>query len=152
MPNVTLFQGKNKMKLGELCGLNKKVVLLAVPGAFTPGCSKVHLPQFVENAKEFHKHGVHEIICVSVNDLFVMQAWSKDQNAEGKVRLLADMNAELTKALGMETPMFGGTRSKRYSSIIYNGVFTHFNEEPNGGITISAAEPTLQQVKDASKL
>ena len=102
----------------------KKVILFGVPGAFTPGCSKTHLPGYVADYEKLKQKNVDEIICTSVNDAFVMDAWGKDQHATGKVRMLADPNAELAKALGVTVDLkaLGGIRSKRYSAIIENGV------------------------------
>ena len=129
----------------------RKVVVFGVPGAFTAGCSKTHLPQYVHDAAAYRAKGVDEIICVSVNDPFVMAAWGEAQGAAGKVRMLADTNGELTKALGLEInlPGLGGIRSKRYSAIVDKGVVTTLNVEPESaatGLTCSlsgALLPTL---------
>ena len=123
----------------------KKVVLFAVPGAFTPGCSVTHLPGYVVNADKIKAKGVDSIICVSVNDAFVMGAWGKAANAEELV-MLADGNGELTAALGLELDASGygmGKRSQRYAMVIENGKITHLAVEPAGGITISAADAIL---------
>jgi len=143
VPSVDLFENTpgNKVNLSELCN-GKTVILFAVPGAFTPGCSKTHLPGYVNTAEDLKSKGVDEIVCVSVNDAFVMAAWAKDQKAEGKVRLLADPNAELTKAfdLAIDLPPLGGTRSKRYSMLIKNGKVEQLNIEPdNTGLSCSLA-------------
>ena len=97
-PAVTLFEGTpgGAVATAELLS-GRKVVVLGVPGAFTPGCSATHLPGYVKNAGAFKAKGVHEIVCVSVNDPFVMAAWGKAQGAEGKVRCLADTNAEVRR-------------------------------------------------------
>mmetsp|Transcript_11021 Transcript_11021/g.13342 ORF Transcript_11021/g.13342 Transcript_11021/m.13342 type:complete len:169 (+) Transcript_11021:1-507(+) len=152
LPDVTVIEGvKKKVNIKELFG-EKVGVLLAVPGAFTPGCSKVHLPGYIENYEKLVKLGVDKIACVSVNDAFVMEAWGKDQNAEGKVRMLADVTRDLTQALGMEidlTNQLGSVRSKRYSFICNNGVITHFNEEEGGEIKNSAASVIIEQLTSA---
>ena len=114
VPNVTLFEDSpgGKVELAALCA-GKKVVMFGVPGAFTPGCSKSPLPGYVAAAADLKAGGVDEIVCVSVNDPFVMEAWGKDQAAAGKVRMLADTTADLTKALGLEldlTAVLGSVR------------------------------------------
>ena len=103
LPNVVLYENSpdGKVELVPLCA-GKKVVIFGVPGAFTPGCSNTHLPGYVAAADKLKTKGVDEIVCVSVNDPFVMEAWGKDQSAGGKVRMLADTTADLTKALGLE--------------------------------------------------
>ncbi|XP_025422967.1 peroxiredoxin-5, mitochondrial isoform X1 [Sipha flava] len=141
VPSINLYENTpaNKVNLSELCN-GKTVILFAVPGAFTPGCSKTHLPGYVDSATDLKSKGVDEIVCVSVNDAFVMAAWALDQKAEGKVRLLADPNAELTKAfdLAIDLPPLGGIRSKRYSMLIKNGKVEQLNVEPdNTGLSCS---------------
>jgi peroxiredoxin len=125
---------------------NKKVVLFAVPGAFTPTCSARHLPGYVEHAADFTKKGVDSILCLSVNDAFVMGAWGKAQNADGKVQMLADGNGDFTRALGLEldATKFGmGLRSQRYAAIVDNGVVTSLEVEEGGAFKVSAAEYIL---------
>nr|CAH7757149.1 unnamed protein product [Callosobruchus chinensis] len=116
LPNVELYEDNptNKINLVDLV-TGKKVIIFGVPGAFSPSCSKSHLPGFVSKADEFRQKGVDEIICISVNDAFVMGAWAKAQNTTGKVRMLADPTAALAKALDltMNVEGLGGTRSKR---------------------------------------
>ncbi len=127
----------------------KKVGLFAVPGAFTPTCSAKHLPSFVNNADAITAKGVDLIVCMSVNDAFVMAAWGKDQGAEGKVMMLADGNAELTKALGLELDATGfgmGLRSQRFSLIAEDGVITHLNVEEPRAYELSSAEHMLTQL------
>jgi len=126
---------------------NKKVVLFAVPGAFTPTCSEAHFPGYVVNADKLKDKGVDTIICISVNDAFVMKAWGDVQNAE-EIILLGDGNASFTKALGleMETGGFGGTRSQRYSMLVDNGVVTTLNVELPKAFEVSTAEYMLGQV------
>ena len=116
----------------------KKVVLFAVPGAFTPTCSARHLPGFVQNADTIKAKGVDTIACIAVNDAFVMGAWGKAQNTEGKVEMLADGNATFTKELGLEMDGSGfglGTRSKRYAMVVQDGKVTALNVEPPGAGT-----------------
>lgn len=144
MPSVDLFEDSpaNKVNLADLSAKGK-VVVFAVPGAFTPGCSKTHLPGFVSSADKLKGSGVNEIVCLSVNDPFVMQAWGKDQGAADKVRMLADVSGEFTKAvdLGVELAPLGGYRSKRYSMVVENGVVTQLNVEPDGtGLSCSLAD------------
>ena len=128
---------------------DKKVVLFAVPGAFTPGCSQTHLPGFVVNADKLVDKGVDTIACVSVNDAFVMGAWGEAQNAS-EILMLGDGNGDFTKALGLELDATGfglGTRSMRYSMIVDNGTVTTLNVEPDGaGISVSTAEEILKQL------
>lgn len=123
----------------------KKVVMFAVPGAFTPGCSMTHLPGYVVNADKIKAKGVDTIVCVSVNDAFVMGAWGKDQNAD-ELLMLADGNGELTGKLGLELDGSGfglGTRSQRYAMIVDDGTISTLNVEPAGGIDVSSAETIL---------
>jgi peroxiredoxin len=125
---------------------NKKVVMFAVPGAFTPGCSLTHLPGFVVHADAIKAKGVDSIICMSVNDAFVMDAWGKAQNAEHLV-MLADGNADLTRALGLEMDGTGfgmGIRCKRMAMIVVDGTVTHLAIEPPGGIVVTSADAILQ--------
>jgi peroxiredoxin len=124
----------------------KKVVLFAVPGAFTPGCSLTHLPGYVVNADKIKAKGVASIICMSVNDAFVMGAWGKNQNAEELI-MLADGNADFTRAMGLEMDGTGfgmGVRCKRMAMIVDNGVVKHLAIEPPGGIVVSAADAILK--------
>ncbi|XAW88342.1 peroxiredoxin [Vibrio sp. CDRSL-10 TSBA] len=122
----------------------KKVVLFAVPGAFTPTCSESHLPGYVVLADKLKEKGVDLIACVAVNDAFVMQAWGEAQNAS-ELLMLADGDASFTKALGLEmdTGAFGGVRSQRYAMIVENGVVTTLNVEPPKSFEVSKAETIL---------
>ena len=127
----------------------RKVVLFSVPGAFTPTCDAKHLPGFVEKAGELKGKGVDAIGCLSVNDAFVMKAWGKAQNTEGKVDMLADGNAEYTKALGLEFDASGfgmGTRGQRFSLLVDNGVVKQLNVEAKGEFKVSSAEYVLGQL------
>merc|ERR1711973_297472 len=145
IPSVTLFENSpgNKVNMAELCA-GKKVVVFGVPGAFTPGCSKTHLPGYVSRAEELKGKGVDEIVCVAVNDPFVMEAWGQNQNADNKVRMLADTCAELTKALELEldlSAVLGSVRCKRFSMLVEDGTVSKLNVEPDGtGLTCSLAE------------
>lgn len=123
---------------------NKKVVLFAVPGAFTPTCSAAHLPGYVVGADDLKAKGVDEIICLSVNDAFVMAAWGESQNAEN-ITMLADGDGSYTKALGLEmdTAGFGGVRSQRYAMIIDNCVVTNLHIEKPKEFDVSKAEVIL---------
>ncbi|BCB44311.1 peroxiredoxin [Vibrio alginolyticus] len=123
---------------------NKKVVLFAVPGAFTPTCSEAHLPGYVVLADELKAKGVDLIACVSVNDAFVMQAWGEAQNAS-EILMLGDGDASFTKALGLEmdTGGFGGIRSQRYAMLIENGIVTKLNVEEPKEFEASKAETIL---------
>ncbi|MEZ9593452.1 peroxiredoxin [Shewanella sp. 10N.261.52.F9] len=122
----------------------KKVVLFAVPGAFTPTCSEAHLPGFIVFADQLKAKGVDLIACVSVNDAFVMKAWGDTQNA-AELMMLADGDASFTQALGLEmdTAGFGGVRSQRYAMVVDNGVVTTLNVEAPKSFEVSTAEAIL---------
>ena len=123
----------------------KKVVFFAVPGAFTPGCSMTHLPGFVINADAIKGKGIDEIVCMSVNDAFVIGAWGEAQNAE-QLLMLADGNGEFTRAIGLELDASGfgmGTRAQRFGMIVDDGVVTHLAIEAPGEIKVSSAEAIL---------
>merc|ERR1712179_617331 len=145
VPSVDLFEGApdQKVNLADVCK-DGKVVIFGVPGAFTPGCSKTHLPGYVGRAEELKGKGVDEIVCVSVNDPFVMGAWGADQRAAGKVKLLADTCGDLTKALDLELDLaavLGNVRCKRFSMLVEDGTVSKLNVEPDGtGLTCSLAE------------
>jgi peroxiredoxin len=127
----------------------KKVVLFAVPGAFTPTCSAKHLPGFVEKAAEIKAKGVDAIACIAVNDAFVMGAWGKSANADGKVDMLADGNGDLARAMGLELDATGGglgKRCQRFAMIVDNGKITHLNVEAPGAFEVSSAEHVLGQL------
>lgn len=147
IPDVTLKvmgeKGPEEITTSELLA-GKKVVLFAVPGAFTPGCSNTHMPGFIVNADKIKAKGVDSIVCVAVNDVFVMGAWAKDQNAEELI-LVADGNGELTNKLGMELDLTGaqlGVRSKRYAMIVNDGVVELVNVDSTD-IDKSSAETIL---------
>jgi len=125
----------------------KKVVLFALPGAFTPTCSAKHLPGFVQKAGELKGKGVDTIACLSVNDAFVMGAWGKDQKADGKVLMLADGNGDFTRAVDLELDATGnglGKRSKRYAMVVQNGVVKTLNVENPGAFEVSSVEAILK--------
>ncbi|HEY3918769.1 MAG TPA: peroxiredoxin [Stellaceae bacterium] len=125
----------------------KKVVLFAVPGAFTPTCSAKHLPGFVEKAAEIKGKGVNTIACLAVNDAFVMGAWGKAQNTGDKVLMLADGAAAFTKQLGLDLDLTGpgmGVRSKRYAMLVDNGVVKAISVEAPGAFEVSSAEAILK--------
>ena len=127
----------------------KKVALFSVPGAFTPTCSAKHLPGYVEKSAEMKKKGVNTIACISVNDAFVMDAWGKAQNVGDKVMMLADGSGTFAKALGVELDLNAmglGTRAKRYSMLVDNGVVKQFNLEEPGAFKISDADTMLKQI------
>lgn len=124
----------------------KKVVLFAVPGAFTPTCSLKHLPGFIEKADELKSKGVDTIACVSVNDAFVMDAWGKTVGADGKVLMVADGSALFAKAIGAELDLTDkglGLRSRRYAMLVDDGVVKVLNLEEGGAFTVSSAEDIL---------
>lgn len=126
---------------------NRKVVLFALPGAFTPTCSAAHLPSYVVLADKIKASGVDTIACLSVNDAFVMDAWGKTQNVEKHILMLADGSAELTKALGLELDLSErhfGLRSQRYAMIVDNGVVRHLNVEKGAEFKVSDAETMLK--------
>ena len=123
----------------------KKVVLFAVPGAFTPGCSMTHLPGYVVNADKIKAAGVDTIVCMAVNDAFVMGAWGEAQNAE-ELLMLADGNGELTAALDLEMDGSGfglGTRSQRFAMVVEDGTVSHLNVETGPGVDVSSAETIM---------
>ncbi len=149
IPSATLYQmtenGPEAITTDEIFK-GKKVVLFALPGAFTPTCSAKHLPGFVGKADEIKAKGVDTIACLSVNDAFVMGAWGKDQGAGDKVLMLADGSAELTKAMGLEldlTPRGLGVRSDRYAMIVEDGEVTLLNREAPRAFDVSSAETVL---------
>merc|ERR1712156_549264 len=151
IPSVDLFEGNpdTKVNLAEVCK-EGKYVIFGVPGAFTPGCSKTHLPGYVEQADELKAKGVKEIFCISVNDPFVMAAWGENQKADGKVRMLADTCGEFVKATDLTTDLsavLGSVRSKRFSMLVEDGKAAKVNIEPDGtGLTCSLVKKTALNV------
>ncbi|GAB6260939.1 peroxiredoxin [Photobacterium sp. CCB-ST2H9] len=148
LPNATLSElTKDGMVNHDVTELfaGKKVILFAVPGAFTPTCSESHLPGYVVHADQLKAKGVDLIACVSVNDAFVMQAWGEAQNAS-EIMMLADGDGSFTKALGLEmdTEKFGGIRSQRYAMLLDDGVVTRLNIEAPKEFEVSKAEKLLE--------
>lgn len=151
IPPVTLQHmsdgGPKEISTGELFG-GKKVVLLAVPGAFTPTCSAAHLPGFVVNADAIKAKGVDDIVCTSVNDVFVMDAWGKAQNADA-IHMVADGSGDFASALGLEfdlTERGLGVRSQRYAMIVNDGVVEVLNLDEPGKFEVSSAEAILEKL------
>ncbi|OZM77446.1 peroxiredoxin [Pseudonocardia sp. MH-G8] len=131
---VVTADGPTVVKSGEVLG-SGKVVLFAVPGAFTPGCSNVHLPGFVERADELKAKGITTIACVAVNDPFVMDAWGKAHGVGDDILMLSDGNGEFAAAMGLELDGRGaglGTRSKRYAAIVEDGVLSSLDVDEKG--------------------
>ena len=153
LPDATLMHltdaGPAPISTEELFG-GKTVALFAVPGAFTPTCSNQHLPGFIEKSEELRDAGVDTIVCMSVNDAFVMGAWGQQQGANGKVMMVGDGNAELTQKMGLSVDSSGfgmGTRSARFSMIVRDGVLEALNIEQNPGQAVdSGAENLLSQL------
>ena len=147
IPDLTIkTSGMKDLSTGELCA-GKKVVLFAVPGAFTPTCSEQHFPGFIDKAADIKANGVDVIACMSVNDSFVMDAWAKDRGAGDDITLLADGNADFAKALGLEMDGTGigfGTRAQRFALIIDNGVVTHMAVEEPMKFDVSSADKILE--------
>ncbi len=132
----------------EMLGTGK-VALFSLPGAFTPTCSAKHLPGFINQAEALNAKGVDKIVCMSVNDAFVMKAWGEAQGADGKVEMLADGNGDFARALGltMDGTGFGlGERAQRFSAIIDNGVVSELNVEAPGAFEVSSAEYMIEQL------
>jgi peroxiredoxin (alkyl hydroperoxide reductase subunit C) len=149
IPSMTLTkataEGPKPVTTDELFA-GRKVVMFAVPGAFTPTCSAKHLPGFVENHAALTAKGVDEVVCMAVNDAFVMGAWGKSQAADGKITMLADGSAALTKAMGLEFDLTGrglGMRAQRFALVAKNGVVTHVAVEAPGAFEVSSAEAVL---------
>ena len=152
LPSINLMtmttEGPKPISMTEISS-GKKVVLFAVPGAFTPTCSAQHLPGFIEHNKELRDKGIDMVACVSVNDPFVMKAWGEDRKVGEEVLMLSDGNGEFTAAIGLEMDGSGfglGTRSQRYAMIIDDGVVSALNVEPGPGIDVSSAEKILEQL------
>jgi glutaredoxin/glutathione-dependent peroxiredoxin len=127
----------------------RTVAVFAVPGAFTPTCSAKHLPGFIEKADEIGSKGVDEIVCLSVNDAFVMGAWGKSAGAEGKITMLADGNGDFARALGltMDGSRFGmGLRAQRFSMLVKDGKVSELNVEEPGAFKVSSADHLLAQL------
>jgi len=152
IPSATLYvmgqDGPQAVTTDELFG-GKKVVVFALPGAFTPTCSAKHLPGFVEKAEEFKAKGVDSLVCLSVNDAFVMGAWGKDQKVGDKVQMVADGSGQLTEAMGLTfdlTERGLGKRSQRYAMLVDDGVVKVLNLEAPGAFEVSSADAMLKAV------
>ncbi len=152
LPEATLTElakeGPKPRTTDEIFG-GRKVALFSVPGAFTPTCSAKHLPGFVEQAEAIMSKGVDEIVCIAVNDAFVMGAWGKDQNTRGKVSMLADGNGDFSKALGLEMDgrAYGmGMRGQRFSMIVEDGLVSVLNVEGPGEFRVSSADHMMTQL------
>lgn len=152
LPEATFMEmtadGPKPVTTAQVFG-GKTVALFAVPGAYTPTCSARHLPGFVDKAGDFKAKGVEEIVCTSVNDVFVMGAWGKSSHAEGTVRMLADGNGAFAKALGLELDASGfgmGQRSQRYSMLVKDGTVAELNVEQGGEFKVSSADYLLGQL------
>ena len=146
--NIMGDKGPQKITTAELFA-GKKVVLFAVPGAFTPTCSVQHLPGYVDNAQSLRDKGVDTVACVSVNDPFVMGAWGKDREVGEDLMMLSDGNGDFTGAIGLEMDGSGfglGTRSQRYAMIIDDGVVSTLNVESGPGLDVSSAETILSEL------
>ncbi len=142
-------EGPEQKTTSEVFG-GKKVVLFAVPGAYTPTCSKGHMPGFVQNVDAIKGKGVDVVACTSVNDTFVMDAWAKDSGATGKIDMLADGSADFAKAVGLEIDLTArglGVRSQRYSMLVEDGVVKQLNvEEAPPNHDVSSAVTMLSQL------
>lgn len=154
IPSVKLKRlGENGMEEIDIAAYvkGKKVVLFAAPGAFTPSCAQKHLPGYIENAKEIKSQGIDEIICLSVNDPFVMKQWGETAGASGKVTMMPDGNGEFTKAVGMGVDLSGaglGTRSLRYSALLNDGVVERVSvEEKPSDVELSGAQACVAWFK-----
>ena len=151
-PSVTLRHltpdGPKEITTDELFG-GKKVVLFAVPGAYTRTCSQRHLPSYVGNAAALKGKGIDTIACLAVNDAFVMGAWGKEHEADGKIMMLGDGNADLTRAMGLELDRVKegmGIRSQRYAMLVENGIVKALNVEKPGEYAVSSAEAMLEKL------
>src|ERR1700739_4501536 len=157
LPNVTLRliteDGPSPVATNDFFS-GKKVVLFGLPGAFTPTCHKNHLPGFIVSEASFKEKGVDKIAMTSVNDHYVLSAWSEATGAKGHVDFLADGNGEFAKALGLDLDASAGglgLRSKRYSMLVVDGVVKQLNIEPElGKADVSGADHLLEQIKYAS--
>ena len=142
---VMIDAGPGAVSTEDLFG-GKKVVLFSVPGAFTPTCSMNHLPGFIDHADEILAKGVDTIVCMAVNDIFVMDAWGKDRSVGDKISMLADGNGEYASALGLEMDATGfgmGMRGQRFAIIVDDGVAAHVAVEEPGKFEVSSAESVL---------
>jgi len=140
--------GPNSFKISDLVK-GKKILMFALPGAFTPTCSAKHVPSYLEYFDAIKAKGVDEVWCVSVNDAFVMGAWGREQHAAGKVRMMGDGSAAFTKAMGLELDLIArgmGVRSQRYAAYIVDGVVKVLHVEEGGGYAVSDAASMLAAI------
>jgi peroxiredoxin len=140
--------GPNEFKVGDLTR-GRKVVIFGLPGAFTPTCSAKHVPSYVQNLDQLKAKGVELVLCMSVNDAFVMGAWARDQKTGGKVRMMGDGSATYTKALGLEFDLTAkglGLRCQRFSMLVDDGVVKTLNVEAPGKYEVSDGETMLKQL------
>ena len=140
--------GPNEFKIEDLTR-GKKVVIFGLPGAFTPTCSAKHVPSYLNHIDKLKAKGVAEVICMAVNDAFVMGAWAREQKAGGKVRMMGDGSANYTKALGLEFDLTAkglGMRCQRFSMLVDNGIVKALNVEAAGKYEVSDAETLLRQM------
>jgi len=145
-PGCTI--GPNQFAVADLVK-GKRIVIFGLPGAFTPTCSAKHVPSYVANIDKLRGKGVDEVWCVAVNDAFVMGAWGRDQKSDGKVRMMADGSADLTKKLGLEMDLTArgmGVRSQRYAMLVEDGVVKTLSVEAPGKFEVSSAEAMLGQI------
>ncbi len=152
LPEATFMtmgaDGPMPMTTSELCA-GKRVALFAVPGAFTPTCSAKHVPGFKDNKAALAAKGIDAIACTSVNDVFVMGAWGKDQGVADEMVMLADGNGDFARAIGLELDASGfgmGARSQRYSMVVNDGVVEQINVEDGGEFRVSAADYMLDNL------
>lgn len=141
-------EGPQALRSGEVLGKGK-VVLFAVPGAFTPGCSRIHLPGYVEGYEELQRKGVDTVACVAVNDPWVMEAWAEAQGVEARILMLSDGNADFARAMGLETDLgrIGlGVRSQRYAAVIEDGTVTSLDVEAAPGVDVSSCQTILTRL------
>ena len=146
--SVMTADGQQKLST-DVVFAGRKVVLLAVPGAFTPTCSMNHLPGFLKEFDAIKARGADTIACTAVNDVHVMTAWAKATGAEGRIMMLADGNGDFAKALGLNVDLNKagmGERSKRYSMIVENGMVKKLNVEDKPGVNVSGADTILTQL------
>ena len=139
-------EGPKELTTDELFS-GKKVVLFAVPGAFTPTCSAKHLPGYLQHLGALQQKGVDTVACIAVNDPFVMGAWAKDQDVQGRMVMIADGSGAFTRQLGLELDLTArglGMRSQRYAMVVDDGRVTSLNVEPPGGFEVSKAETVLE--------
>lgn len=153
VPNATLAElrtgAEPQMHQVDDLVKDKKIVFFMVPGAFTPACTEKHLPGFLDNVDAFKAKGVDEVWCVAVNDMFVMEAWSRDKNINGKIRMLADGSADWTKKLGLSLDLSDkglGVRAQRVSGYLENGVVKQLNVDADGALNTSGAKTLLDQI------